>query len=254
MRVRVARVRGGGGRAGNLPPGSLSGVSGQRTDRLPLPRLTVRQSVATTGGDDAESLAEAERRIPALFRDGDRAVTEADYRRVAADAPGVRVARVEVLARFKPQQRRSEVPGVVTLMVLPQPPAADERFAAPAPRPDRPFLEIVHAHVDARRPLATELYVVAPDYVPVGVGVSVSVRDGFGRDGVLQGVRDALRALLWPLPTGGPDGAGWPLGRAVRERELEVAVSRVAGVGGVNGISLFTRAAGASSPPSGARR
>jgi len=37
-------------------------------------------------------------------------------------------------------------------------------------------------------------------------------------------------------------GGGWPLGRVVRERELEVEVSRVAGVAEVGGINLFERA------------
>ena len=69
------------------------------------------------------------------------------------------------------------------------------------------------------------------------------MRDGFGRDAVLMQVRDALRRLLWPLPPGGADGAGWPLGRAVRERELEVEVSRVPGVREVAGINLFGRGA-----------
>ena len=52
-------------------------------------------------------------------------------------------------------------------------------------------------------------------------------------------MREALRRLLWPLPPGGVDGNGWPLGRAVRERELEVEVSRVAGVAEVTGLNLF---------------
>jgi len=50
-----------------------------------------------------------------------------------------------------------------------------------------------------------------------------------------------LRRLLWPLPPHGPGGSGWPLGRTLRERELEVEVSRVAGVAEVGGINLFER-------------
>jgi hypothetical protein len=46
-------------------------------------------------------------------------------------------------------------------------------------------------------------------------------------------VRDGLRRFLWPLAGGGVLGAGWPLGGTVREREVEVAVARVAGVTGV---------------------
>jgi hypothetical protein len=68
----------------------------------------------------------------------------------------------------------------------------------------------------------------------------VSIRDGFGRDAVLQSVQDALRVFLWALQPGGHDGNGWTLGRDVNDREIEVAVARVPGVQRVNHISLFT--------------
>jgi hypothetical protein len=85
------------------------------------------------------------------------------------------------------------------------------------------------------------LYVVGCEYVPLGVGASLTIRDGFGRDATLQAVQDALRVFLWALQPGGLDGGGWTLGRAVTDRELEVAVARVAGVQQVNHITLFTR-------------
>lgn len=233
-RVRVSRMRAGGGTIGNLPPQSLRGISAPGLERTGI-KLKVLQSVATEGGADAETLAQAEQRIPARVRDGDRAVTEADYRRLAFDTPGVRMGRVEVLPRFKPQQRRSDVPGVVTVMTLP----SVDGFGPPAPRPDRPFLENVHRYLDERRPLSAELYTIGCEYVPVGVGVGVSIREGYGRDAVLQVVRDALQRYLWALPPGGIAGVGWPLGWSVRDRELEVAVARVAGVSGVSPVSLF---------------
>ena len=52
-------------------------------------------------------------------------------------------------------------------------------------------------------------------------------------------MRQALQRLLWPLPPGGTDAKGWPLGRRVKTRELEVEVSRVAGVSEVTGLKLF---------------
>lgn len=235
-RVRVASMRAGGGRAGNLPPGSLTAIAARGLSGAPVTRaLAVAQPLATEGGEEAETVAEAERRIPALLRDRDRAVTAEDYRRVAAGTPGVHLGRVEVLSRFKPHQRRHGVPGVVSVMVLP----ARATTAPPAPRADRPLLEAVHEHLEPRRPLGTELYVIDCEYVPLGVSVGLAVRDGAARDTVLHEVRQALRGVLWPLGPGGPDGEGWPLGRAVRDRELEVAVARVAGVRSVAGVNLF---------------
>ena len=43
------------------------------------------------------------------------------------------------------------------------------------------------------------------------------------------------------MAPGGFDGQGWTLGRAVRTRELEVEVSRVAGVDELRGLRLFQR-------------
>ncbi|KQU77062.1 MULTISPECIES: putative baseplate assembly protein [unclassified Rhizobacter] len=237
MRVRLAFGRFGGGRAGNLPAGSLAELQALQIDGRNAPPIKVLQPLALAGGEDAETLQLAERRIPARLRHGDRAVTEDDYRRLALAAPAVDVGRVELLPKFKPRERRFGVPGVVSVMALPAAPLGP----APNPRPDRPFIERLHAHLSARTPLATELYVIGCDYVALGLSVAVTLRDGFARDKVLLDVREALRRLLWPLPPGGIGQAGWPLGRAVRSRELEVEVARVDGVDELRGLNLFQR-------------
>jgi len=237
MRIRLASGRFGGGRAGNLAPGSLAELSARDIAGNTAPPLMVAQPLAATGGEDAETLAQAERRIPSYLRHRERAVTAADYHSLAFETPGISVGRVEVLPRFKPRERRFGVPGVVSVMALPwQPPSR-----APNPRPDRPFIERLHAQLSARTPLATELYVIGCEYVPLGVSVGVTLRDGFARDQVLLEVKQSLQRLLWPLAPGGAAGEGWPLGRSVRSRELEVDVSRVTGVREVTGLVLFHR-------------
>ncbi|MFO7180263.1 MAG: putative baseplate assembly protein [Pseudomonadota bacterium] len=239
-RIRVELMRAGGGVAGNLPPFTLKSfedardVSGARVDR----RLRVIQALPTEGGQAPETLAEAERRIPAWLRHRDRAVTENDYRSVAAETPGVALGRVEVLPQFKPHQRRSGVPGVVSVVVWPQ----KAIWQPPNPRADQPLREAVRAHLDERRPLGTELYVMGCDYVPIAASAGVVLRPGAPRDEVLANVRDALRRFLWALPPGGPELAGWPLGRSVRQRELEVVVAQVTGVTEVVGVNVFTLA------------
>lgn len=241
-RIRVDSMRAGGGAAGNLAPNTLKAM-----DRAEDPRgatitrtLTVAHGLPTEGGQDAETLAEAERRIPAWLRHRDRAVTTADYRAVAAETPGVALGRVEVMPKFKPQQRRLDVPGVVSVVVWPQKP----QWQAPNPRADRPLIEAVHAWLDERRPLATELYVIGCEYVPVGVSAGIVLRDGAPRDEVLAGVRDAIRRFLWPLVPGGADGTGWPLGRTVKQREIEVVVAQVGGVAEVTSVNLFAQVNG----------
>lgn len=226
-RIRVVTLRAGGGPAGNLPPGSLEAIDGQP--------IVVRQPLPTRGGMAAETMEDAELRIPGTLRHRHRAVTEYDFRTLAAATPGVELGRVEILPKFKPHQRRTGVPGVVSVMVLP---FKAERVP-PNPRPDRMTIEWVHAHLDQRRLLGTELYVIGTEYRRIGLGTSIRLRDGFAREDVLRAVRDAVRTLLWPLSPGGVEGGGWPLDTDVSAAEIEVAIARVAGVRAVGGVTLF---------------
>lgn len=235
-RVRVAQMRAGGGHAGNLPPGSLGKISANDLTGVPVQKLRVFQPVATTGGDDSETLESAERRIPGILRHRDRVVTESDYKTLAEQTPGVAVGRIEVMPLFKPQTRVSGVPGVVSVMALPR----KESISLPNPRPDRPFLETIYAWLGTRKPLATELYVIGCEYIGLGLSVGVDILPEFGMDTVLQNIRQALKEILWPLSPGGHNKTGWPLGRAVRNSELEIVVANVPGVAAVNSINLFS--------------
>jgi hypothetical protein len=238
-RVRATQLRAGGGSQGNLPAGTLKEISGQdvRQGRS-VPKLKVTQPALLRGGANAETVEAAEGRIAAFLRHRERAVTADDYRVLALQTPAVAIGRVEVLPRFKPQTRQFDIPGVVSVMVLP----ARDAVSAPNPRADRPLIESVHAHLDARRPLATELYVIGCEYVPLAVSVAVGLRSDAPIDETLAAVRTAIARLLWPLAPGGHDAQGWTLGRSVIDRELEVEAARVAGVATVAGVNLFARA------------
>ncbi|HEX2726168.1 MAG TPA: putative baseplate assembly protein, partial [Beijerinckiaceae bacterium] len=131
MRIRLAFGRFGGGRLGNVAAGSLAELSALAVAGGNAPPIKVSQPLAAGGGEDAETLAQAERRIPSYLRHHDRAVTAEDYRSLAFETPGINVGRVEVLPRFKPRERRFEVPGVVSVMGLPLQPLS----RAPNPRP-----------------------------------------------------------------------------------------------------------------------
>lgn len=237
-RIRVARMRAGGGHVGNLAAGTLKAIEAKGLDGSVITRkLKVIQGIATDGGADAETLDEAVRRIPARLRHGNRAVTADDYSALVAETPGVNIGRVEVLPRFMPRQRRFNVPGVVSVMILPR----KEMVEAPNPRPDQPTIRKVHEYLSARRPLATELYVIGCEYIPMAVSVGITVRAGYGQEQVNYDVRQAVQRYLWALSPYGPQGEGWPLGRSVKDRELEVIVAQVKGVNTVSGVNLFNR-------------
>lgn len=235
-RVRVRTMRVGGGSAGNLPAASLTAIQAFDFSGVQVPKtITVQQPIATSGGADPETLDSAQQRIPSLLQNQSRAVTAADYSNLAQHVPGANVARVEVLPLFMPQTRTSNVPGVVSVMVIPNKPGV----LNPCPRADRPTLETVYKYLDPCRPVSAEMYVIASEYIGLSISVGVEVKTGFGLLQVSQAVETALRNYLWPLAPGGIDNTGWPLGRNVRSLELEVVVSQVPGVIEVNGINLF---------------
>jgi len=253
--ITARRLRVGGGARGNLAPTSIAKLD-SLVDAASLARskpakpLKVLQALSTTGGQDAETLPLAERRIPALIRHRDRAVTSSDYRVLAREAPGAQIGRIAVLPLFKPHERQGDIPGVVSVMAWPDVPAGS--YLAPYPRADRPLLEAVHGFLDSRRPLATELYTIGCEYKAIGVSIAVQIQDGHVREDVLANVRLALRRYLWPLPLGtmGESGdwpttsradGGYPLGRGLTDRELEVVAARVPGVEGVSAARLFER-------------
>lgn len=239
--ISVAQMRAGGGSAGNLPAGSLSKIQASDLSGKSVGGgLTVQQPFATSGGADSETLDQAEQRIPATLRHQERAVTVEDYKNLVQEMPGGGVARVEVLPLFKPQTRDTNVPGVVSVMVIPP----KGNVQPPCPRADRVLLENVYAYLNPKRPVAAEMYVIGTEYVGLGLSVAVEVRNGFDLQPVAQQVEQALRTYLWPTPPGGPSAQGWPLGRTIRTLELEVIASQVPGVSEINSVLLFQPIAG----------
>ncbi|AHE97432.1 putative baseplate assembly protein [Thioalkalivibrio paradoxus] len=237
-RIRVAAYRFGGGREGNLPPGSLTELTGASS------RLVLRQDWPTRGGVDAETVEQAEQRIPQFLTHRNRAVTRDDFRLLTLANPINPVARCEVLEGFLPgasiRAVREGVPGVVSLFVLPP----GEPALNAAPRPTQGLLKDVFNYLRQRLLIGTELYVLSPEFVPVAVSVKISVHDVQTEQQTLRAVREALIRYLWALAPGGAQGEGWPLGAAVRGRELLTQAARAPGVREVNALAVFVRVDG----------
>jgi hypothetical protein len=217
----------GGGRQGNVGPGAI-------TKAAALPAgLKVANPLPTWGGDEPESVAEAERSIPKYLRHQDRLVTAEDFAAIILRTPGVDIGRVEVLPLFNPDMEDVPTPGMITAMVIPR-----YDVARPdAPSPDRLFLDLICDYLDPRRLLTTEVYVRGPRYVPLVVSVGVEVVPGRDFPTVRENVNRALKQVLSPL-YGGRDGQGWPLQKAVLAKELWAEAARVDGVAFVKDLIL----------------
>lgn len=121
------------------------------------------------------------------------------------------------------------------------------RALAPAPQPDAALRDEVWRALEPRRLLTTRHYVVGPFYAPVSAEILVARRadadDRQVREAVVAALEDFFHALR-----GGPDGAGWPFGRAVYLSELYELLESVPGVDYVPDILL------ASTCPAGLER
>jgi Baseplate J-like protein len=236
-RIRTLTYRHGGGTRGNVDAGKLKVVSG-------VAGVKVRNPLAANGGADAATWTEALAAIPAEVHRKDRAVVADDFRALTTAVVGV--SRAEVVPLMHPDTPTVDTPGVVSVIVWP-----DQDLRNPAaPSPDKGLLRRIARHLDARRLVTTELYVIPPTYRPVCVSVGVSVRSGYQVDAVRRWVDKILGQYLSPLPPYGPDGQGWPCGRTVRRAELEAVAVQVEGVDYATGLLLsLPPASGGGQPP-----
>jgi predicted phage baseplate assembly protein len=224
-RIRVTGYRHGGGADGNVAAAAITSLSG-------VAGVKVTNVLPAEGGADPASLAEALEEIPAAVHRRDRAVTVDDFRALSLEVPGV--VRAEPLPTFHPDTPTQRAAGVVTVVVFP----AEDRRDPAAPEPDLALLRHTATYLNARRLVTTELYVVPPTYRPIAVSVGVRVRQGHQVDGVRRWVEQILRQYLAPVPPFGPDGDGWPMGRAVRRAELHAVAVQVEGVEFVEDLLL----------------
>jgi predicted phage baseplate assembly protein len=210
--IIARRYRSGGTADGNVPAmaidtlrGSLPGIETEGLGNL-FPAF---------GGADEETLEMAKQRAAATIRSHERAVTREDFELHAQAVGGV--ARARALPLFHPAFPGIEVPGVVSVVIVPE--AADPQQALndPAPRPTEGLLRLVCAELDQRRLATTELYVLAPTYKLLEVSATLTVRSDADLAAVKQAALLALRRYFHPL-LGGDDsgaetaGSGWPFG------------------------------------------
>jgi predicted phage baseplate assembly protein len=226
-RIRVARYRTGGGRAGNVARGAISVL------RSSVPYVSrVDNREAARGGVDGETVDDAKLRGPLLVRAQERAVTAADYEQFAA-AAAPSVARVRCMPASE-----AGADGGVRVLVVPDA-VADEgdRLRIEQLIPAADVLETISRELDERRLIGTRL-VVEPAYYQ-GVTVVARVRTLVGVPvEVRAAVLTALYRYVNPL-RGGQDGTGWPFGRPVQLGEVHAVLARVPGIDLVEEVRLF---------------
>ncbi|HEX4459533.1 MAG TPA: putative baseplate assembly protein, partial [Polyangia bacterium] len=224
--VRATSYRVGGGTRGNVAAGAISSLMSS------LPGVAADQIAnlfASGGGGDEESLADAQIRAAGTLRTRDRAVTPEDFERLAVESGDI--ARAKCLPLHHPQFPGVQVPGVVSVIVVPDVPG-------PEPMPNPVTLASVCRYLDSRRLVTTELYVLPPRYRVVTISAQVIVDDTADLATVQQLIEATIEQYFDPL-VGGEDssatvaGSGWPFGGGVyfsqvMRRLLVTGVKRVA--------------------------
>ncbi len=224
--VIAVEYRYGGGASGNVAAKEIKNLL------TPIEGIDAGKTAnpfAASGGLGEELLSEAQRRARLSLRARERAVTPEDFELLAEQAGNVRRAKALPLAH--PQFPGTRVPGAITVIVVPddQPgprtqggnPLPDrlEDLLGKAPAPSEGLLRTVCEYLDARRLLTTEVFVVAPRYVPLKVQARVVVKDDADPGVVKQAVEIALARYFHALK-GGDDEKGWPFGGALRYSKI----------------------------------
>jgi hypothetical protein len=126
---------------------------------------------------------------------------------------GIGPHRALVLAGHDPSCPCFHIADSVSVFVVPT-----TGSQTPAPRTDDGALLAIRARLDEARMLTMRVFVARPAFRPVALAVDIAAATGSPADFTGE-LRPALTRYFHPA-TGGPDGTGWPFGRALRPSEL----------------------------------
>ena len=232
--IRATKYRWGGGARGNAGAGKIASL------QSPVPYIeSVTNLRAAVGGQDEESVTDAEERAPMTLRTATRAVTGEDFEFLAQQTPGAHIRRAQAFPLHHPKYtlRRpaaagmpaveAPVPGVVTVVVVPQ-------STSPRPQPSEETLRLVAQYLDRHRLITTELYVTGPRYREVSVRAKVIASPSAGSGEVQRSLEQRLLEYYHPI-LGGADRKGWSFGRTVYFSETYRQILTTPGVLRIDG-------------------
>lgn len=214
----VAReYRYGGGKKGNATAGAIKEL--QTFVRNVDSASNLRPAY---GGTDEETVEAAKIRAPRELKSKGRAVTAEDFETLAIAAPGARVLRAKAMPLAHPRFPGVPVPGVVSVIVVPD-------SEAPNPTPNATTIAAVCAHLNKARLLTSEVCVVPPVYHLVKIQADIVVRPDADLAEVKGELEQRLTTYFHPLK-GGEFGDGWEFGRDIFYSDVYRVVLQTPGV------------------------
>lgn len=174
-----------------------------------------------------EELNQKIRETVVNLRQPDRAITTADFERLALQADP-QVQRVHCLPRRNLLSENplipEDSPGCVSLIILPKVANAES-----LPIPGDELLQKVLAYIDPRRLLTTQVYVVKPRYFAFRIQIKLRLKPDAEENKVKNRAIADLKKFFHPLGIG-KEATGWIFGRDIYVSEIYELLDRVEGV------------------------
>jgi predicted phage baseplate assembly protein len=231
--ITATTYRYGGGAEGNAAAGTVTALQSYVAYVA-----SVTNPIAATGGAAEESQADAVMRAGNDIRSTNRAVTADDFESLALETPGALVARAHALPLANPSYPGIDVPGSVTVLVVPHRAVDDDPALQTAqtgpPIPNRTTLQAVCAWLDEHRLVTTELHVSGPTYRKLTFVVTAYCAPNADLGTVSQGIQSALRTRYAPAG----NGAGWAWGATAYAAIAFATIMNVDGVTRIDGFSM----------------
>ena len=227
-----ATYKAGGGINGNVKADSI------RSLLTPDINAKLNNPRPATGGTDVESLDAAQHRIRRDLRQPYRTVQNDDFEKLAKQTPWLRLQRVKVLPLYHPNYPNINMPGSVTVVIVPY--VLSNSVDTTIPKPSSGFLQTVANFLEPRCLLATRLHVIAPEFIKIHIEITLEVAPRKNTELLKIEIKNALRKFLNPNNNELENYPGWPFGRAVYKSEIYKIAQEVEGVICVKKVTLST--------------
>jgi hypothetical protein len=245
--IRARTYRWGGGVAGNAGAGKITSLESS------IPFVSAVTNLRPSeGGQDAETLEDAKKRVPLDLQSRSRAVTAGDFEHLAVQTPGARIRRAHALPLHHPvieprrpagdagSVTRVPVPGVVTVLVIPE-----SRDPKPLLREETRLR--VERHLQAHRLVSTEIHVAPARFRRVEIDARVVAKPDADSGRVQRELNERLLAYFHPL-TGGERKEGWGFGYSIFFSETYRQILTLDGVLRLSAEDLVTYVDGIAEP------
>lgn len=153
-----------------------------------------------------------------------RAITAADFERLAMEAGPGEIGRAKCLFNRNLEHTTKDETGHISIIIIPETLAGDVK-----PVPGNDLKNKILEDLLPRRLITTRVHVVAPEYLDISIPFQAAAKENVDQTLLDKRVKEGLRDFLHPI-SGGIDGNGWPFGRDVVISEIYRIIEETPGV------------------------